>query len=117
MVGATMRRRFSLPGRMGRLHLEETPERDDNMIADEVFEAVRANGGASWNAIEKKVGGKGERKRAVRDRLLAGGRLIDSGGKSGMNLWHADDPARPTVQEELRPDRDAVGTRLGEAAS
>jgi AAA domain len=86
------------------------PKRGDNTIADEILAAALADPGASWNAIDKKTAGKGERKREIRDRLLAGGRLIDAGDKGGMKLWHADDPAIPHPQGELRPEGDAPGT-------
>lgn len=84
-------------------------DRDDNAIADEILEAAHANGGASWRTVEKTVPGKNDRLRAIRDRLLEGGRLIDAGGRSGMRLWHADDPARPTPQEPLCPDGGTPG--------
>jgi hypothetical protein len=87
----------------------EELERTDDTIADEMRAAVLANGGASWNVIEKSVTGKGEKKRAIRDRLLAGDLLVNAGGAGGMKLWHPDDPALP---EQLRPGRDAHGTQV-----
>jgi len=94
--------------------VEDKPELDDEAIADLILNVVRASGGASWNMIDEKTSGaKATRKRAIRDRLLAGGRLIDTGGKAGMQLWHVDDPARPAVQVELSPNGDAPGTHLG----
>lgn len=92
--------------------VSDEPDRSDDAIADEILEAVRANGGASWNTVDKTVAGKGDRLRAIRDRLLKGGHLVDAGGRSGMSLWHADDPDRPEPQEPLRTDRDAPGTHL-----
>jgi hypothetical protein len=89
--------------------VEDKPLVTDDMLAEEILAAVLANGGASWNKIDEETSGKGERKRALRDRLLAGGRLVDAGTGSRMALWHADDPARPPTQEALRPDRDAPG--------
>jgi hypothetical protein len=91
--------------------LLDEPDRDDNTLADELLEAVRANGGASWNAIEKStaVHGKGERLREIRDRLLLAGRLRNAGGKAGMKLWHVDDPARPADQGQLCPEGDTLG--------
>jgi hypothetical protein len=59
----------------------------------------------------RRARGKEDRLRAIRDRLLAGGDLIDAGGKGGMKLWHVDDSARPETQQQLRPNEDAVGTR------
>jgi putative DNA primase/helicase len=94
---------------------DEALERDDNTIADELLAAVLANGGASWNTIEKEIQGKGDRKRAIRDRLLDGRRLINAGGESRMKLWHAEDPACPPLQGQLRPDGDALGTHPASA--
>jgi hypothetical protein len=83
---------------------EEREEVTDDTIAALILEAALANGGASWNTVDEAVTGKGDRKRAIRDRLLAAGQLIDTGSGSRMRIWHADDPARP--------GRDAVGTQL-----
>lgn len=85
---------------------DETPERDDDSIAEEILAAVRENGGASWNRIEDAAIGKAGRKREIRDRLLADGRIVNAGGTTAngralFKLWHADDP--------LRPDGDAPG--------
>lgn len=90
--------------------VDAAAERTDENLADEVLAYVLENGGTSWRKVEKPVGGNGERLRSVRDRLLAGGRLYDAGGKSGMKLWHVDDPARPTSQYELCPTPDTLGT-------
>ena len=89
--------------------VSDQPERDEDTIADEILAFVLANGGGSWNPVETAVTGQREKLRTVRDRLLEGGRLIDAGRKSRMELWHADDPAGPVVQEQLRPDPGAPG--------
>jgi hypothetical protein len=81
-------------------------------IAEEILEAALQNGGGSWNTISKNVTGQDDRKREIRDRLLAAGRLGNVGGSGGMKLWHHQDPERPATQTELRPDRDAPGTHF-----
>jgi hypothetical protein len=72
-------------------------QQDDNVIADAIIAAARANGGCSWNVIEKAVGGNAARARSVRDELLAGGRLINDNPETSrtMALWDTDDPLRP----------------------
>jgi len=85
----------------------DKPGVTDDTLADRILEAVLANGGASWNKIDVNTVGNGGEKRKIRDRLLAGERIFDAGGKAGMKLWHADDPARPLDQQQLRPDLDA----------
>lgn len=95
--------------------VSDEAEVSDDSISDAMLEAARANGGASWNTIDGQLKGSNTRRRAIRDRLLAGGLLINAnaGGKGGMALWHVDDPARPLTQEELRPDSGAPGAQLG----
>jgi hypothetical protein len=78
-------------------------ERDDDTIADEILAYVLKAGGTAWNKVEENVSGKGGRLRAIRDKLLDGERLVNSGTMKSMKLWHADDPACPT--------RDTVGTQ------
>ena len=68
------------------------------------------HGGTAGARSSRPSSGNGERLRAIRDRLLAGGRLINAGGKAGMKLWHHADPARPTPQDELCPASDTPGT-------
>ena len=50
--------------------------------------------------------------RAIRDRLLEGGRLVDTGGRGGMCLWHADDPATPLpyTRERIVLESAAIGS-------
>jgi len=98
----------------------DDPERDDETIADEILAAAGANPGGSWTEIEKSVAGKGETLRRIRDRLLAGDRLVNEGTETRMKLWRGDDPARPPTLTDTRPEGDGVGTRSpsapGEAA-
>ena len=83
-----------------------TPERDDDTIADEILAAALQHPGAAWAAISSGIPGKAERLREIRDRLLHGGRLVNTGTDSRQKLWNADDPAVPPS----RPDRDGSGT-------
>lgn len=76
----------------------ESEERDENAIADEVLAYVLAHGGTVWNKVDNAVSGKGDRLRASRDNLLAGGRLVNLGSEARMKLWHADDPALPAIE-------------------
>lgn len=84
----------------------EQPERTDADIESDLLAAASANAGGGWSVMERAVSGKTERKRAARDRLLADGRLVNTGTEARMRLWHVDDPVRPV---ELRP----IGARLG----
>jgi hypothetical protein len=79
------------------------PERVWNDIADYVL----AHGGCSWNDVEDEVAGEGTYKRRRRDAMLEEGLLINTGGKRGFKLWHRDDPARPTLDTEVRRTTDA----------
>lgn len=71
------------------------PERDDDTVADEILEYVRQHGGTNWAKVDDNVDGKAQRKRQIRDRLLAGQRLVNIGSDSRTKLWHAEDPSRP----------------------
>jgi hypothetical protein len=77
-------------------------------IRDGISEFVLANGGASWNAVDSAVSGKGELKRSTRTEMLSEGVLVNTGGGNTFKLWHRDDPARPN-SDQLRPSGDAPG--------
>jgi hypothetical protein len=51
--------------------------------------------------VNDAVAGKGGRLRAIRDNLLAGGRLVNRGSEARMKLWHADDPLLPATESLL----------------
>jgi hypothetical protein len=92
--------------------VDDEPDRDDNTIADEILDAVRKNGGASWNTISAVVPCNRERRKAIRDRLLENGRLVDAGGAAGMSLWHPADPVCPdlgTPEGTPEPDPGEAG--------
>jgi hypothetical protein len=84
----------------------EQEERDDNTIADEVLRFVLEHPGTGWNKVDEGVPGKGDRLRAIRDGLLAGGRLVNLGTATRMRLRHADDPALQGNEPERLIDED-----------
>lgn len=65
------------------------------MINIRVYVSALNNGGSGWNKIVVGIKGKAERVRAIRDRLIADGRLVNTGKGKAMKLWNAEDPARP----------------------
>ena len=75
--------------------VSDEPERDENTIVDELLTVVLARGGSPWNKIHPAVTCNLTRLAQIRDRLIAGGRIINAGAPKAMKLWHADDPARP----------------------
>jgi AAA domain len=83
-------------------------ERDDDVIADEILDYVRRNGGTSWARVEDVVEGRAVKLRSIRDRLLVGERISNLGKANRTQLWHADDPSRP--------DRDGLGTATPSAS-
>jgi hypothetical protein len=86
--------------------LDETPETTDDDLAEQLVQAVRESPGASWNALDEQLSAKATRKRAIRDRLLETGALVNAGTGARMRLYLPDDPDLGL----LRPDRDAPGT-------
>lgn len=87
--------------------VEDKPELTDDAIADAIIDAVREHAGRSWDPIERAVSGGAPRKRELRDRLLADGRLVNLSSKAGrFKLYTADDP----VLTAIRPGPDGCGT-------
>jgi 5S rRNA maturation endonuclease (ribonuclease M5)/KaiC/GvpD/RAD55 family RecA-like ATPase len=85
---------------------ETEPSRPER-VWDGIAEYVLAHGGCTWNDVDKEVAGEGTYKRRRRDAMLEDGVLINAGGKRGFKLWHRDDPARPTLNGEVRRTADA----------
>jgi hypothetical protein len=107
--------------------VEEREELDDEAIAELICEQVRENAGTGWTKVEAAVkGARADRVRAVRDGLLAAGKIVNVDGdelrplqeRRAAHLYLAGDP---TIRH-LRPARDADGTQAaslwaeGEAA-
>jgi hypothetical protein len=110
--------------------VEEQPELDDNTIADLLLAAGRENAGSTWSKVENATKGIGrDRRMTVRDRLFAGGRLVNIVREDGLEvalaycperrpsrLHLADDPAiahllpaRGADGEQIAPGRGADG--------
>jgi hypothetical protein len=102
--------------------VEEREELDDNALADLILQFVRQHPGTGWSKVEEATKGKERQARnAVRDRLLAGGRLVnvvkDAGVETAIDrilerrpsrLFTADDP---TIRHLLpAPGADAEQT-------
>lgn len=79
--------------------IEEREEVTEEAIAEEILKVVGEHPGASWNTIDAEVTGKGETKRAVRDRLIADGELLNAAKGKRFELWLPDDPAAPAGDE------------------
>jgi hypothetical protein len=75
----------------------ERPERTWEDIAAYVLE----HGGSSWNQISAAVTGDNVYLRRRREAMLEEGVLINV-GRNRFALWHRDDPARPTLTEQVR---------------
>lgn len=76
------------------------PERVWEGIADYVL----ANGGCGWNDVDRAVPGRSDYLRRRRDEMLADGVLINGARGQRFELWHRDDPARPTLDTTSASD-------------
>jgi hypothetical protein len=102
----------------------EKLELDDDAIAENILAVVRADSGTAWGKVEEQITGvRRDRRREVRDRLLADGVIVnivkdESGSGDQVALDHcperrtahlylADDP---TIRH-LRPDSGADGAQ------
>jgi hypothetical protein len=105
--------------------IEETPELDDEAIAEKILAAISGNPGTGWTQVEQATSGVGVvRRRTVRDDLLASGRIVNVVKIDGVEQAVAEIPARrparlhlgddPTIRH-LRPDPDAGGTQTASA--
>jgi AAA domain len=107
--------------------VEETPELDDDTIAERILVAVDENPGGGWTKIEEATPGtSSQRRRNVRDRLLADGAIVNVVTQDGVkvalrecperkkaHLYRADDP---TIAH-LRLGPDADGTQTASATA
>lgn len=96
--------------------VEEREELDDAAIAESILAKVAENPGTGWMKFEYAVKGVGAEKiRAVRDRLLVDGALVNVENNELRPLQerraaHLYVSADPTIRH-LRPDSDAAGTQ------
>jgi hypothetical protein len=98
-------------------------EIDDAKLADLILRALAADPGLSWTKVEAATPGVNRQRRmAVRDRLLAGGRIVNIGKEDGAEVALAECPERkparlyladdPTIKH-LLPARGADGEQTG----
>jgi hypothetical protein len=80
--------------------LDETPDATEADIEETILASAQANPGASWAVVSKLVKGNTTAKAAVRDRLIAEGRLVNRGKGQAFALWHPDDVGDQTTFEE-----------------
>jgi hypothetical protein len=92
----------------GSFELEEEEEGRPERVWEAIAKYVLANGGTSWNHVERAVTGEGDYLRSRRDWMLSDGILVNVGKGQAYELWHRDDPARPPSFEEPRRDTDTV---------
>jgi hypothetical protein len=92
------------------------PDRPER-VWDDIEEFVLANGGCGWNGVDSAVSGQGDYKRQRRDAMLSEGIIINAGHGQKFELWHRDDPARPTLDttaSEGGRGSDAVASEPGD---
>jgi hypothetical protein len=82
--------------------LDGTPDVTEADIEDGILAAVLANPGTSWTPVAKSVKGNATTKIAVRDWLIAEGRLVNTGKGQAFALWHPDDVE--DADEDVPPD-------------
>jgi AAA domain len=94
--------------------VDETPELDDDTIAELIVDAIHHDPGTGWTKVEAKVRGIGnDRKRAVRDGLFRDGRILNVVKQDGVHvalnhcperskarLYVAEDPAITHLRRE-----------------
>jgi AAA domain len=85
--------------------VEEKPELDDNTLADQMLAYIGENAGTSWTNVEKATPGVSrQRRRDVRDRLLAGGRIVNVVKEAGQEVAIDHCPERKTSRLYLAGD-------------
>jgi hypothetical protein len=88
---------------------EEGPARPERTW-DDIAAYVLEHGGTSWSPVEEAVEGTATYLRDRRRQMLDAGVLFDVGQGQAFELWHRDDPLRPTDFDEPRRDADGVST-------
>jgi hypothetical protein len=106
--------------------VEDKPELEDDALAELILDAVRTEPGTGWTKVEKAISGiRNDRLRAIRDGLLASGRIVNRTARDGVewlaaeceprkpaSLYLADDPTiQHLSQSRLRPGRGAAGAQ------
>jgi hypothetical protein len=85
--------------------VENKPEFDDDAIADKILDALAEAPGTAWTKVEKKIQGVGnDRLRAIRDGLLAGGRIVNRVKREGLEVLSAECEPRRTASLYVAED-------------
>jgi hypothetical protein len=85
--------------------LAEADEVTDDPLCGELLAAIGSNPGAGWTRIEEATPGVNrERRRAVRDGLLAAGLIANIAKVDGVEAWLSDCPERKTARLYLADD-------------
>jgi hypothetical protein len=107
--------------------VEEPNEIDDETLAEQILAFIRENPGTSWTPAENAAAGvRRERRKAVRDALLADRKIVNVVKQAGELVVISACPARqrsrlhlagdPTVRQ-LRPGAGADGAQAAPAAA
>jgi hypothetical protein len=91
---------------------QSRPER----VWDNIAAYVLEHGGCAWNEVAEAVSGERKYLMRRRDAMLTEGLIVNAGTASRFQLWHRDDPARPTIEatdSEHRTDAEPIGSALG----
>jgi hypothetical protein len=75
---------------------EDEPPRPER-VWDDIATFVLEHGGCAWNKVDAAVPGQRDYLTRRRDQMLAEGLIINAGRGQRFELWHRDDPARPTL--------------------
>ena len=71
--------------------LDDIPDQTEDDIEEAILAGARESPGGSWTTVAKGVKGNAETKKAVRERLIAEGLLVNTGMGQAFALWHPDD--------------------------
>jgi hypothetical protein len=94
--GTSLQLAWVIPGERFQL-IDDGPPRPERVWED-IADYVLTHGGCGWVKIEREVSGQGDYLRRRRDSMLDEGVLINTGTGQKFQLWHRDDPDRPTLK-------------------
>jgi hypothetical protein len=72
---------------------------------DDIATFVLAHGGTTWGDVRAAVSGEDKYLQRRRDVMLEEGLLINTGTGRNYQLWHRDDPSRPSLDPRRAEDR------------
>jgi hypothetical protein len=110
--------------------VDDSPQLDDEAIADKILDCVTAKPGTGWTDVEKATPGVArERRKAVRDGLLAAGRIVNVVKEDGRervighvperraaHLYRGDDPTIAHLRRDPGADAAQAAPLWGENA-